>query len=70
MFQMYLLNVSSILGVCCKLLSWSCKSRYGCCIYMHVANIYFKCFIGTIVSVSSAVAYVGYGFQMFLQAFS
>jgi hypothetical protein len=37
---------------------------------MHVANIYFKCFIGTIVSVSSAVAYVGYGFQMFLQAFS
>jgi hypothetical protein len=31
MFQLYVLNFSSVLDVCCKVLSRYCKSRSGCC---------------------------------------
>jgi hypothetical protein len=34
LFQMYVASVSSR----------CCKSRSGCCIYMHVAGVCFKCF--------------------------
>jgi hypothetical protein len=40
MFQMFHLlqtNVASVLSGCCK-------SRSGCCIYIHVASICFECF--------------------------
>ena len=40
MFQIFLqfqTYVASVLSRCCK-------SRSGCCIYMHVASICFKCF--------------------------
>jgi hypothetical protein len=37
MFQVYVLNVLCVLHICCKFLS-------GYCLYMHVANICFKCF--------------------------
>jgi hypothetical protein len=37
MFQAYVVNVSSVSDVCCK-------SRCGCCIYKHVASVFFKWF--------------------------
>jgi hypothetical protein len=37
MFHLFQMNVASVL-------SRRCKSRSRCCIYMHVANICFKCF--------------------------
>jgi len=32
-------------SVCHKFFICCCKSRSGCCIYLHVVNVYFKCFI-------------------------
>jgi hypothetical protein len=37
MFHLFQTYVASVLSGCCK-------SRSGCCIYIHVANICFKCF--------------------------
>jgi hypothetical protein len=37
MFHLFQTNVASVLFGCCK-------SRFECCIYMHVASICFKCF--------------------------
>jgi hypothetical protein len=48
MFQVYVVNVSSVSNVLCE-------SRFGCCIYKHVASVFFKwfqmfckCFIWTL----------------------
>jgi hypothetical protein len=37
MFQLFQTYVGSVSSRCCK-------SRFGCCIYMYVANVCFKCF--------------------------
>jgi hypothetical protein len=37
MFHPFEMNVASVLSGCCK-------SRYECCIHMHVTSVYFKCF--------------------------
>jgi hypothetical protein len=43
-FQAYVPNVLSISDVYCKRFIWMLQSRSECCIYMHVANVCFKCF--------------------------
>ena len=47
-FQTYVLSVSS----------GCCKSRSGCCIYMHVASECFRCFIHMLQVFHLDVAYV------------
>ena len=37
MFHLYQMYVARVLSGCCK-------SNSGCCIYMHVASVFFKCF--------------------------
>ena len=62
MFHLFQTNVTSVLSGCCK-------SRSRCCIYMHAASIYFKCF--SVVSYVCLqvfhldVAYICNIFQMF-----
>jgi hypothetical protein len=56
-------------------LSGHCKSRSGCCIYIHVASnifqVFFRCFIGMFASVFHLdVAYVCNGFKCFLGVFT
>jgi hypothetical protein len=58
-FQVYVSNVSSVLHTyVASVLSRCCKSRSGCCIYMHVASVYFKCFICTLQRFHLHVPYV------------
>ena len=44
-FQVYVSNVLSVFQTyVASVLSRCCKSISGCCIYMHVASVRFKCF--------------------------
>jgi hypothetical protein len=52
-------GVSSVCSKCSTLFSdVCCKSRYRCCIYMHVASVCFKCFIRMLQVFYLDVAYV------------
>jgi hypothetical protein len=55
MFHLFQMNIASVL-------SGRYKSISRCCIYMHVANIYFKCFIRMFANAS-------FGRCIFLQWF-
>jgi hypothetical protein len=44
MFQVHVPNVYLFQTNVVSVLSGCCKSRSGCCIYMHVVSICFKCF--------------------------
>jgi hypothetical protein len=46
MFHVFQMYVSSVLSGCCK-------SRYGCCIYIHVKKCMFQVFHAYVASVSS-----------------
>jgi hypothetical protein len=59
MFQMFHLFQTYVASV----LSGRYKSRYGCCIYMHIVSVCFKCFIRIFANISS-------GYCISLQLFS
>jgi hypothetical protein len=47
-----------------------CKNRFGCCIYMHVANVCFRCFIRMLQVFRLDVAYACNDFQVFFRCFT
>jgi hypothetical protein len=56
-----------------QLFHLDCKSRSGCCIYMHVASVCYKCFmcfIRTLQVFHLDVAYVCNDFQVFPRCFA
>jgi hypothetical protein len=66
MFHLYQVYVASVS-------SEYCKSRSGCCIYMHVASVCFKCFrcfIRMLQVFRQYVAYVCNDFQVFSRCFA
>jgi hypothetical protein len=60
LFQTY---VASVLSRCCK-------SRFGCCIYMHVVSICFRCFIRMLQEFHLDAADVCNDFQVFSCVFA
>jgi hypothetical protein len=73
MFQVYVLNISSVSNVCCKRFHQDVtKVDPDVCICMHVASKYFKCFrcfIHTLQVFHLNVAHVCNDFQVFFQVF-
>jgi hypothetical protein len=70
MLQAY---VSSVLDIFFNVSSRCCKSRSGCCIYVYVASICFKCymcFIRMFQLFHLDVAHVCNGLQVFSRCFA
>jgi hypothetical protein len=44
-FQRYVLSVHLFQTYVASVLSGCCKSRSGCCIYMHIVSVCFECFM-------------------------
>ena len=65
-FQMFYLYQTYV----ARFLSGCCKSRSRCYVYMHVASLFFKCFILLLQVFHLDVAYVCNDFQEFLGVFA
>jgi hypothetical protein len=63
MFHLFKRMLQSVLFGCCK-------NRFGCCIYMHVARIYFKCFHVCLQVFYLDAAYVAMVFKCFSGIFA